>query len=194
MNFIETYVDLLMSHPLTTPIVSVGLLALTLHLVLPLLCEIWRYYPNKITGKETVKNWYLDKITIYKITYFSFEEHMTCTERFYIYDNYSKRYDDLDDNIKHWDLRSERVVDFHYKTLSLLAILCSTSVVSILTEYLLANFFIYTLVAGLAVGLHFTVVLLGKKVYSISEDVKTLKESCTKENTSEEPKEGNSDD
>ncbi len=185
MNFIETYLDLLMRHPLTTPVVSVGLLALTLHIVLPVLFEIWRYYPNKITGKDTIKNWYLGKITIYKITYFSNEKHMNCTERFCTYDNYSKRYNELDYNLKYWDLRSERVVDFHYKTFSLLLILCSASVVSILIEYLLANFLIYTLVAGLAVGLHFTVVLLGKKVYSISEDVKTLKENRTAETKEE---------
>ena len=188
MNFIETYVDLLMSHPLTTPIVSVGLLALTLHLVLPLLCEIWRYYPNKITGKDTVKNWYLERILGYVVWYYDPTEGFnTSTDYFYSKARY-KQFFESNPKLQRLTCEDKPLFAYTLRLLGLYTIIATLA--SLLAEYLLANFLIYTLVAGLAVGLHFTVVLLGKKVYSISEDVKTLKESCTKENTSEESKEG----
>ena len=184
MNFITEYVSLLMQHPLATPVASVGLLALTLHLVLPLLCEIWRYYPNKITGKETLKNWYTSKIGT-KVWRSYFMDYVS-TKHWCDFDNeeeakeYTKQH-----NLNRYN--EKRSYYLHIDN-NITGYTCKISVVSIavtvaalLIEYLLANFFIYTLVAGLAVGLHFTVVLLGKKLYSVSEDVKALKEYNDKE-------------
>ena len=186
MNFITEYVSLLMKHPLATPVASVGLLALTLHLVLPLLCEIWRYYPNKITGTDTLKNAYLEKLTYYKIEYKNFTGSERKKKCFYKYEDYSESYDQLLDDCSVWSLTSEKTTDYLGRLL-LLGFLCMVATLaSLLIEYLLANFFIYTLVAGLAVGLHFTVVLLGKKLYSVSEDVKALKEAGNKAETKQE--------
>ena len=197
MNFITEYVSLLMQHPLATPVASLGLLALTLHLVLPLLCEIWRYYPNKITGTETLKNAYLEVIEV-KL------KGKILRERWYLSSKYPTLYEDI--VFKHKidaEICSKKLTFWsrHYLDVRrsgfrldnwtdiLTFILIVTFVLplaALLIEYLLASFFIYTLVAGLAVGLHFTVVLLGKKLYSVSEDVKALKEHNKKENNDDD--------
>ena len=193
MDFITKYLELLSSHPLTTPVLSIGLLALTLHLMLPVLCEVWRYYPNKITGTDTVKNWYLEKIhgkvlwerwvveskypSLYSDYVFKSEKGaLAFTEGFTYRSNHLR-------TPKH-----ERYTSDWFTVFVCISILLVVSpFVTCLLEYLIANFFLYTLVAGLAVGLHFTVILLGKKLYSVSEDVKLLKKvaevDTKKENT-----------
>ena len=194
MNFITEYISLLMQHPLATPVASLGLLALTLHLVLPLLCEIWRYYPNKITGLYTVDNWYYEligcKITHKTVCYYNGRhceyslEHETMEEAL----NYVQAENMINDESDHSDYFYERETKtpWWFYFWSLLTITVVATVTSLLIEYLLANFFIHTLVAGLAVGLHFTVVLLGKKLYSVSEDVKALKEHNEKEKSNDD--------
>ena len=186
MNFITTYLELLMSHPLTTPVVSVGLLALALHLILPLACEVWRYYPNKITGTETVDNWYYEwmgctKTHNTKYFYFDheqryYQEHTTMEEAL----NHVRIMNERTDKLNRSDCWYERETKTQWSSYfwSVAIVLVAATLASLLIEYLLSNFFIYTLVAGLAVGLHFTVVLLGKKLYSVSEDVKLLKKAA----------------
>jgi hypothetical protein len=176
-----------MQHPLATPVASVGLLALTLHLVLPLLCEIWRYYPNKITGKEMLKNWYLERVRAYRVDYYDWKLPIKYGLQIFVGNQtaYKTFYESSKEDHS-IDIKKQSNISIVYYTAYISTRSIVAVIAALLIEYLLANFFIYTLVAGLAVGLHFTVVLLGKKLYSVSEDVKALKEHNKKGNNDDD--------
>jgi hypothetical protein len=149
---------------------------------------VWRYYPNKITGTETVKNWYLERIKLYIVETYDWGKAYR--------EKRSKRYfyNEVDRDLFMKEVKSNHLLDIEtckhdpqlgLYTLCLLCITVAATLTSLLLEYLIANFFIPTLVAGLAVGLHFIVVLLGKKLYSVSEDVKLLKKAAATEKAAE---------